>query len=71
MKLTTIITKLKKHIKKEKGKIFDLDVSRELGIPSATFASQKMRNNIPYEEIIRFCKRNNIDMNDIFSGSLV
>lgn len=56
------------NFKEEIGKPFLLDkeVAYQLGITPANFYSLKFRERIPFMQIIKYCKKNNIDINKIF-----
>ncbi len=46
--------------------VYDKDVSVQLGITPATFATMKKRGSIPYREIMEFCAKNKISINWLF-----
>ena len=63
----SIIKELKQFIsKKNTKKILDKDVASILGISQARFATIKRRNRIPYENLILFCKKENLCSNELF-----
>jgi phage repressor protein C with HTH and peptisase S24 domain len=68
LSMSEVIEKLKDILAESKigGKIFDKDVANALGIPSATFATMKKRNSIPYPEILEFCAYKKISANWLF-----
>jgi len=68
LSMSEVIEKLKDILAESKigGKIFDKDVANALGIPSATFATMKKRNSIPYPEILEFCASKKISANWLF-----
>ncbi len=45
------------------GKVTDSNVAKVLGFTQTGFASRKLRNSLPYEEIILFCVERNISIN--------
>lgn len=51
-----------------KIKILDKDVADALGLSQANFATIKRRNSTPYENILHFCKKENICSNELFFG---
>ena len=62
-----IIKELKLYLAKNKNKkIYDKDVANVLNITQVNFATIKRRNSIPYENIIVFCKKENLCSNEIF-----
>ena len=62
-----IIKELKLYLAKNKStKVYDKDVANALGITQVNFATIKRRNSIPYENIIRFCKKENLCCSEIF-----
>lgn len=62
-----VIQKLKKHISKGKeGKILDKEVAHALEISQAKFATIKKRNSTPYENILKFCKKEELCCSEIF-----
>ena len=62
-----IIKELKLYLAKNKNKkIYDKDVANVLGITQVNFATIKRRNSIPYENILRFCKKENLCCSEIF-----
>ncbi len=50
----------------KKVKILDKDVADTLEISQTNFATIKRRNSIPYENILRFCKREGFSYSKIF-----
>lgn len=56
----TIINKIK-HIKVVSK---DSEVAKILGMNPKTFALRKMRGSIPYEELIAFCKTENLSTDE-------
>jgi len=63
----TIIEVLKVYLAMNiKRKILDKDVSTLLKMNQSRFATMKKRNVIPYEDILLFCKSENICCNEIF-----
>jgi len=50
----------------EKQKVYDKDVATALGISQMNFATIKRRNTTPYENILRFCQKEDICCNKIF-----
>jgi len=62
-----IIKELKLHLSSDTNKkILDKDVAKILDISQSKFATIKKRNKIPYENILIFCKRENLCCNEIF-----
>ena len=62
-----IIKELKFYLADGKRvKIYDKDVAIALDISQMNFATIKRRNTTPYENIIIFCKKENICCSDIF-----
>ncbi len=63
----SIIKELKQFLSKNNTKkILDKDVASILGISQARFATIKRRNRIPYENLILFCKKENLCSNELF-----
>lgn len=63
----SILVALKIYLSGSKqNKIYDKDVAKVLGISQMNFATIKRRNSIPYENIILFCKEEEIACCDIF-----
>jgi len=48
------------------GKVLDKDVAKALGISQANFATIKRRNSTPYENILIFCKKEELCCSEIF-----
>ena len=62
-----IIKELKLYLAKNKKiKVYDKDVANALGITQVNFATIKRRNSTPYENILRFCKKENLCCSEIF-----
>ena len=62
-----IVKELKCYLLKDKNnKIYDKDVARALGISQMNFATLKRRNSIPYEYIIRYCKKEGLCGSELF-----
>jgi len=62
-----IIKELKLYLAKSKNiKIYDKDVANALGITQVNFATIKRRNSTPYENILRFCKKEGLCCSEIF-----
>jgi hypothetical protein len=62
-----IIKVLKQYLSgRIKSKILDKDVASLLQINQARFATIKKRNVTPYEDILLFCKREDINVNTLF-----
>jgi hypothetical protein len=62
-----IIKVLKEYLSQRiKSKVLDKDVALLLEINQARFATIKKRNVTPFEDILLFCKRENINVNTIF-----
>ena len=62
-----IIKVLKEYLSdRTKSKVLDKDVALLLEINQARFATIKKRNVTPFEDILLFCKRENINVNTIF-----
>ncbi len=47
-------------------KVLDKDVAKALGISQSNFATIKRRNSTPYENILKFCKKEGFCCNDLF-----
>jgi len=63
----TIIEKLKVHLADGKSaKILDKDVATLLEMNQARFATIKKRNVTPYEDILLYCEKKNLNANTIF-----
>lgn len=62
-----IIKELKHHLCDGKEiKVLDKDVASLLEISQSKFATIKKRNVTPYENILKFCKREDLCSNEIF-----
>lgn len=62
-----IVKGLKLYMANNKSvKIYDKDVASVLQISQMNFATLKRRNSIPYENIIRFCKKEGLCGSEIF-----
>ena len=62
-----IINELKLYLAKNKKiKIYDKDVANALGITQVNFATIKRRNSTPYENILKFCKKEELCCSEIF-----
>lgn len=48
----------------------DKEIADKLGVSNQVFANWKMRNKIPYEEIITLCLNENIDMKYMLNGNI-
>jgi hypothetical protein len=55
-------------IKKLKGLNNDYEVAKLLNIKQNTISAKKSRNSIPYEEIITFCHKENISLDELLTG---
>ncbi|OIP56906.1 MAG: hypothetical protein AUK54_01185 [Helicobacteraceae bacterium CG2_30_36_10] len=63
----SIIERLKHYMSVNKdGKVLDKDVAKALGISQANFATIKRRNSTPYENILIFCKKEELCCSEIF-----
>ncbi len=63
----SIITQLKHYMSVNKeGKVLDKDLAKALGMSQANFATVKRRNSTPYENILIFCKKEELCCTDIF-----
>ena len=63
----TIIEILKVHVADGRSdKVYDKDIATLLDISQAKFATIKKRNSIPYAEILKFCKQEDLSCCDIF-----
>jgi len=49
--------------------IYDQDVAKAIGLTQTNLAARKMRDNIPYEEIIDFCHNNDVDVDNLLYHS--
>jgi len=56
------------RIKAVKGVKTDKSVAELLGLRPGTLAEQKARDTIPYREIIAFCDREGLSLDDVFLG---
>jgi len=62
-----IIDALKLHLSNNSSKkILDKDIAELLNISQSRFATIKKRNKIPYENILLFCKKEELSSNEIF-----
>ena len=62
-----IVKALKTYLaKNETDKVYDKDVAQALEISQMNFATLKRRNSIPYENIIKFCKKEKLCGSEIF-----
>ena len=62
-----IIKVLKEYLSQRiKSKVLDKDVALLLEINQARFATIKKRNVTPFEDILLFCQREDINVNTIF-----
>lgn len=62
-----VVKELKLYLSNDKGvKILDKDVAEALNISQSNFATIKRRNSIPYEMILKFCKKEEICCNELF-----
>jgi SOS-response transcriptional repressor LexA len=67
--IVNIIEKLKDVLSQEsEKKIFDKDVATALDITQANFATIKLRNKIPFSNILDFCALKKISINWLFYG---
>ncbi len=57
-----IILELKVYLldKSNKEKIKDKDVAKALNMSASRFATLKKRDTTPYEDILKFCKEENL-----------
>lgn len=63
----TILTVLKFYLaKNRKVKIYDKEVADALEISPVNFATLKRRNSTPFENIIKFCYKEDICCSEIF-----
>ncbi len=69
---TEILEKIKDILSQELGnkKIFDKDIAKTLDINYDNFRKQKVRNSIPYYEIMSFLAKRNISINWLFFNQL-
>jgi len=62
-----IIEKIKDILSNTNNKkIFDKDVSLALGMAKNQIAQCRIRESIPFRQILEWCYKNNIDSNTIF-----
>ncbi len=62
-----VLSVLKTYLAERKnGKILDKDVAQVLEMTQSNFATIKRRNSMPYENILKFCKKEKLCCNDIF-----
>ena len=62
-----IIQELKFYLAEgQKIKVLDKEVAEALEISQAKFATIKRRNSIPFEAILKFCKREELCCDEIF-----
>ena len=47
-------------------KVLDKDVAKALNISQSKFATIKRRNSMPFKNILKFCRRENLCCSDIF-----
>ncbi len=63
----SIIAQLKTYMSvNQEGKVLDKDVAKALGMSQANFATVKRRNSTPYENILIFCKKEELCCSEIF-----
>ena len=63
----SIIEELKRHLSDGRDiKVLDKDVATLLEINQSKFATIKKRNVTPYENILKFCKREELCCSEIF-----
>ena len=62
-----IIEKLKDILSADgkNGKVFDKDVANSLDLSQANFATMKNRGKIPFSNILNFCAKKKISINQI------
>jgi len=61
-----IVITLKSYLKEEEQKkILDKDVAQALDMSASRFATLKKRDTTPYENILNFCKKENLCCNEI------
>lgn len=68
---TKTMENIRLYLRKELGlsrKIYDKDIANALSMSQQNFATSKRRGSIPYENILLFCKRNNISIDTTFFG---
>jgi hypothetical protein len=65
-----IIEKIKDIISIQTGnkKVFDKNVAYVLGLSQEKLAINKLRNKIPFEEVLEFALRYRVDANWLFFG---
>lgn len=68
-----IIMRIKYHMMKEREdfdtKVKDVEVAKELGIKGTTFRYYKGAGNIPFEEVFKYCAKEKIDANRLFTNN--
>ena len=65
----SIVSEIKVYLAQnteKKRKILDKDIAKVLGLSQSNFATIKRRNSMPYENILKFCKKENICCTELF-----
>ena len=63
----SVIKELKLYLAdKQQIKVLDKDVAQALEITQANFATIKRRNSTPYENILKFCKKEKLCCGEMF-----
>ena len=72
-KAAQVVDRSKKEVRRitaalrnKKRKILDKDIAKVLGLSQSNFATIKRRNSMPYENILKFCKKENICCTELF-----
>ncbi|MDY6904125.1 MAG: helix-turn-helix domain-containing protein [Thermodesulfobacteriota bacterium] len=56
------------RIKEASGQKKDIDIANALNLKQSTFANAKKRDSIPYEALITFCNKNQINIHWLLTG---
>ena len=56
------------RLKTAKKLLFDADLARALGVPPKKLAVWKVRNTVPYEEIIAYCRESDLNLEWVLTG---
>ena len=73
LNFASIILKMKQRVEvpSTKKKIFDKDIAKILNITQEALATMKKRNSIPFEEILFWCYKMDINPLDILYKKLI
>lgn len=62
-----VIKELKFYLSNQQDiKVLDKDVANALSMSQANFATLKRRNSMPYESILKFCKKEELCCSELF-----